>query len=184
MVPLLAWAVVGLYFIISAFATQRIQQKEAAGKRTLESFMIWGGYLALFPVFRGAAWNRPLLPLAWMPRVGTAGAVIAVGGLALVLWSRITLGKYWSRIVAVKQDHKLVQSGPYRAIRHPLYTGILTASLGTALAFGLWRTLLALVLLWTAFIWRAYREDEVMAGQFGAEFAAYRTRSGRLLPRF
>lgn len=184
MVTLIAWVIVGLYFIVSAFATQRIQRKEARGKRAFESFLIWGGYVALFPLFRGVAWNRPLLPSDWMAPVGKVGAVLAITGLALTLWARITLGKYWSRIVAVKEDHKLVQSGPYWTIRHPLYTGLLAASLGTAMAFGLWRTLIAVALLWSAFIWRAQREDDLLANQFGATFAAYRARSGRLLPRF
>lgn len=183
-VAMIAWVICGLYFIASAFLTQKIRQKEAGGKRTLDQFLILGGYVLLFPVLHGALWDRPLLSAAWMAPLGKIGAVMAVIGLAFTIWARKTLGQYWSRIVAVKEDHKLVQSGPYRVIRHPLYTGLLLAIPGTALTFGLWRCFIGAALVCAAFLWRARREDELLAGQFGAEFAAYRARSGRLLPRW
>lgn len=185
LVTFAAWVVTGIYFIVSAFRTQRIREKEPGSRRALDALLLWGGYILLFvnPPHAGA-WNRLMLPLQWLEPAGWVGMVLALAGLAFTLWSRVTLGQYWSRIVAVKEDHKLVQSGPYRMVRHPLYTGVMLAALGTVLAFGVWRALGGAALLWIGFAGRARREDTLMAGQFGAEFAAYRARTGRLLPRF
>jgi len=181
---LAAWLACGLYFIASAFRTQRIQKRESKGARTWDSVLLWGGYLVVFVQGRaGSAWNRPFIAPAWAHPACVAGTAIALAGLAYTIWARATLGRYWSRIVAVKQDHKLITHGPYRNVRHPLYLGLLAATLGTGLVFGLWRALFGIAILWTGFIYRAYREDSLMAQQFGAEFAAYRARSGRLLPR-
>jgi protein-S-isoprenylcysteine O-methyltransferase Ste14/uncharacterized membrane protein len=182
-VTLAAWVVTGLYFLVSIFTAQRIASKEAGQKRVLDRLLLWGGYILLFAQFRNPAWNRLYVPLAWAARLGRAGAGLAVAGLALTLWSRIALGRYWSGIVALKQDHKLVRSGPYAGVRHPLYSGLLLASLGTALAFGLWRALAGAALLWIAFLSRARREDTLLAGQFGDEFNDFRAHTGRLLPR-
>lgn len=183
-VVLAAWLATGIYFIASAFATQRIQKKEAGSRRTGDNLVLWGGYILLF--FRAtttAAWNQAFLPPTVWGAAAKSGLVIALCGLALTCWARATLGRYWSRIVALKQDHKLVQHGPYRLVRHPLYSGLLLATLGTTLAFGLWHALLGAALLWIGFISRAAREDALLAGHFGAEFEAYRARSGRLAPR-
>jgi protein-S-isoprenylcysteine O-methyltransferase Ste14/uncharacterized membrane protein len=183
-VTLAAWVVTGLYFLVSIFATKRIESKEAGQKRVLDRALIWGGYILMFLQLRDPAWDRLYVPLAWAARLGRAGAGIAVAGLALTLWSRIALGKYWSGIVALKQDHKLVRIGPYAVVRHPLYTGIMTAAVGTALAFGMWRAIAGAALLWIAFLARARREDALLGGQFGDEFAAFRAATGRLLPRW
>ncbi len=180
---LVAWTATGLYFLVSIFATKRIESKEAGQKRVLDRLLIWGGYILMFAQFRNPAWNRIYMPLAWAVRLGRAGAGLAIAGLALTLWSRIALGRYWSGIVALKQDHKLVRSGPYAVVRHPLYSGLLLASFGTALAFGLWRAVAGAALLWIAFLSRARREDALLAGQFGDEFNEFRAHTGRLLPR-
>lgn len=179
-----AWFACGTYFVISAFATQRIQKRESRSARSLDSLLLLGGYVLLFARLPpDAGWNQTFLAPPWAAPLAVAGTVLAVAGLAFTCWARATLGQYWSRVVAIKEDHKLVQSGPYRVVRHPLYTGLLAASLGTALCFGLWHALAGAALLWTGFISRAGREDALLAGQFGPEFAAYRARSGRLLPR-
>ena len=182
-VTLAAWVVTGVYFLVSIFATKRIESKEAGQKRVLDRLLIWGGYVLLFVRLRNPAWDRLYVPLAWAARWGRAGAGLAVAGLALTLWSRIALGRYWSGIVALKQDHKLVRSGPYAVVRHPLYSGLLLASLGSAMAFGMWRAVAGAALLWIAFLSRARREDTLLAGQFGDEFNDFRAHTGRLLPR-
>lgn len=181
-----AWFCTGVYFIVSMLRTKRIEKKEAGGTRAGDRLLIWGGYICLFLRIsrNGGPWDvAAFIAPAWRLPLGIAGAVVAVAGLAYTCWARAALGEYWSGIVALKHDHKLVRSGPYRRVRHPLYTGLMAASLGTAFAFGLWRALLGAALLWTAFIARAHREDALLAGQFGEEFADYRRSSGRLWPR-
>lgn len=118
-----------------------------------------------------------------LSRSDLAGVVLAWVGAPLVIWSRACLGRYWSSVVALKQDHKLIQSGPYRLVRHPLYTGLILAAFGWCLCLTTWSSLLGALLLVTCFERRARREDTLLAGEFGAEFEAYRQRTGRLLPR-
>src|SRR5262245_20402122 len=65
-----------------------------------------------------------------------AGAVLCVAGLAFALWARVTLGRNWSGVVTLKEGHELVERGPYRCVRHPIYTGILTMFFATALVLG------------------------------------------------
>ncbi|MGH9481238.1 MAG: methyltransferase family protein [Terriglobales bacterium] len=180
-----AWAACGIYFIVAAFRTQRIREKEAAARRRLDSLLLWGSYVFMFLMLAPeSAWELRMLPDHWLAPAGKAGAVVAITGLAYTVWARATLGQYWSRIVALKEDHRLVQSGPYRQVRHPLYSGLMLAALGTVLALGVWRALIGAALLWIGFAGRARREDTLLAGQFGAEFDAYRARTGRLAPRW
>jgi len=181
-----AWFVTMAYFVVSMFTARRIAQREAAPRRLLDIALIWGGYLLIFfQASPQAAWNAAyFVSPAWRHPLGVVGAALALAGLAFTCWSRAVLGQYWSGTVALKADHKLIQSGPYRFVRHPLYTGLMTATLGTALSVGLWRTLAGAGLLWIAFLSRAHREDALLSGQFGEQFTAYQSRSGRLLPRF
>ncbi|MGH9416048.1 MAG: methyltransferase family protein [Terriglobales bacterium] len=183
-VTITAWFLTGVYFIVSMFLTRKIASKEAGATRMGDRALIWGGYVLIFLDPLGQRlWHATFLAPRWREPAGVAGAVLAVAGLGYTCWARASLGQYWSGIVALKQDHKLVQSGPYRSVRHPLYTGLLAATAGAALAFGFWRSLLGAALLWAAFLSRARREDALLGSQFGAEFDAYRAHTGRLLPR-
>jgi protein-S-isoprenylcysteine O-methyltransferase Ste14 len=91
----------------------------------------------------------PLLPwldirfIPWADWGFWAGAAPAAAGFLFTVWARRHLGRNWSGIVTVKQDHELVESGPYGWVRHPIYTGLLLAFIGTALARGEWRGVLA-----------------------------------------
>ena len=92
--------------------------------------------------------NRGFLPddlwIAWM------GAVITLLGVLFAIWARFTIGKEWSAEVQIKEGHQLIRTGPYAHIRHPIYTGILLALCGTAIAIGEYRAILGLVLFLSA----------------------------------
>jgi protein-S-isoprenylcysteine O-methyltransferase Ste14 len=124
---------------------------------------------------------RFLPAAAWLLWNGI-GAVLVVIGLLFTAWAREHLGRNWSDIVTIKVDHELVTSGPYRAVRHPIYTGLLVAFLGTAIARGEWRGLLAVALALWAF-WRKSRvEERLMCEQFGAAYEEYSQRVAALIP--
>ena len=67
------------------------------------------------------------------PAIGWTGTALTAAGLLFTVWARTHLGKYWSGIITLKQVHKLIRTGPYRIVRHPIYTGFLTAALGSAI---------------------------------------------------
>lgn len=177
-----AWAVTGAYFLVSALFTNRIKGREPVRGRLLDLVLLFGGY---FLLFSQAPFLGPLelhfLPIRTPLQV--AGVVLAWVGAPLVLWSRASLGRYWSGTVALKHDHQLIQSGPYRRVRHPLYTGLILAASGWCLCITTWSSLLGVLSLFACFERRAHKEDALMASEFGAQFEAYRSRTGRLIPR-
>ena len=134
----------------------------------------------------------PWLRMGWLGRrfvldteVGrTVGLVMTALAILLCVWARVHLGKYWSDKVVLKVDHRLIRSGPYRFLRHPIYSGVLLGILGTALAVGELRGILALVVMSANYFVKARREERVLAGQFGEEFAEYTRRAGFLVPRW
>ena len=175
-----AWIITALYFLVSMLFTNRIRRRESGGARVLDRVLLLAGYFMLFWIIPGSTRQHFMRPNA---QFAAAGVALTYLGLSLTLWSRIRLGRYWSGVVALKQDHRLIQVGPYRIVRHPLYTGIILAAFGMVLAFTTWNSLLGVAFLIACFERRAHIEDALLAAEFGAEFEIYRQRTGRLLPR-
>jgi protein-S-isoprenylcysteine O-methyltransferase Ste14 len=124
--------------------------------------------------------NDRFLPLAlWPVQLGLA---LTFAGLALAIWARMMLAGNWSSDVTLKRDHELIVAGPYAFVRHPIYTGILLALLGTALAVGEWRALLGVILAGVAYWLKLKIEDAVMRRQFGDTYARYAKRVPALVP--
>jgi protein-S-isoprenylcysteine O-methyltransferase Ste14 len=110
------------------------------------------------------------------------GAALTLAGLLFTVWARVHLGRNWSGTITVKQDHALITSGPYGFVRHPIYTGLLLALIGTALARGEWRGVVAVALALWAF-WRKLRiEERWMREQFGSAYEEYSGRVAALIP--
>jgi protein-S-isoprenylcysteine O-methyltransferase Ste14 len=110
------------------------------------------------------------------------GAATLAAGLAFSVWARVHLGKNWSGVVTIKEDHELIRSGPYALARHPIYTGILVAFIGTAIARNEWRGLVAVVIVFAA-LWRKLKLEERWLGEtFGDRYAKYRDEVAALIP--
>ena len=110
------------------------------------------------------------------------GLLMLAVGIAFAVWARLYLGRNWSGTVTVKQNHELIRSGPYRLVRHPIYTGLLLAILGTAVAFGEWRGLLAFALLTGSLSLKLRIEERFMSESFPKEYARYRAEVPALIP--
>jgi len=136
--------------------------------------------------------------LLWLPRVPLpllnerflplgalcfwSGAAVTAGGLLFSVWARRVLGKNWSQAVTVKEGHELITSGPYALVRHPIYTGLLLAFIGSAVARGEWRGLLAVALVFGT-LWHKLRlEEKWMRHQFGESYEAYSRHVAALVP--
>ena len=110
------------------------------------------------------------------------GSFLTAGGLLFTVWARLHLGRNWSGTVTIKDGHELITSGPYALVRHPIYTGLLLAMLGSALALGDWRGVTAFALAAGA-LWRKLRvEESWMQQQFGDAYQAYSQRVAALIP--
>ena len=178
----LAWIAWAILWTGLARRTKRAVKHETAVSRALHLVPL---ALSALLLFDGRFWPRfmtaPVLARgAWM---AYAGAALVALGLAFCVWARLILAGNWSGTVTVKESHELVRKGPYELVRHPIYTGLLVAFLGTAVAVDAWRGVLALVIVWLSF-WRKSRTEETfMVGTFGAEYEAYRRETPALLPR-
>jgi protein-S-isoprenylcysteine O-methyltransferase Ste14 len=117
-------------------------------------------------------------------RLQELGIVLTWLGVAVAIWARYSLGQYWSARVTLKVDHQLIRSGPYAYVRHPIYTGLLLATAGTALVVGEWRAVVAVLLTLVAFSHKARKEEALLSSEFGDQYQEYRRHTGFLAPRF
>lgn len=176
------WIVFGLYWIVSAFRRKRTKQRETWFQR--------GGYVLLL-VTAFYLLSQPGAHYGWLGArfvpdhrvVEWLGVVLVSAGVGVALWARWHLGSNWSGAVSLKEGHELIRTGPYRAIRHPIYTGILLALIGTVVAQGEVRGVIAIAIAWLSFYVKARREELFLAQEFGHSFAEHVKHTGMFLPR-
>jgi protein-S-isoprenylcysteine O-methyltransferase Ste14 len=124
------------------------------------------------------------MTVRFLPRIVAIeilGAALVLGGLAFAVWARWYLGTNWSAMVTVKKNHSLIRGGPYALVRHPIYTGVLVAFLGTAVALGQVRGLVGLGLATVAFVLKSRVEEARMSSVF-PEYAQYRRETAAIIP--
>src|SRR5437764_5836997 len=107
----------------------------------------------------------------WHHSAGGAYAADALtaAGLLVAVWGRLHLGRYWSGMVTLKEGHRLIRTGPYWFVRHPLYTGFLAAALGSALAAGTGDAVAGSVIILAAYLIKLRREEALRTKDFGEE---------------
>jgi protein-S-isoprenylcysteine O-methyltransferase Ste14 len=110
------------------------------------------------------------------------GVVVLASGLGFTVWARRVLGRNWSGRIAIKQGQQLVRAGPYRWIRHPIYSGGLIAVLGSAVASGTVSGFLGLALACAALGHKVRIEERWLTREFGDQYAQYRRSSWMFLP--
>jgi protein-S-isoprenylcysteine O-methyltransferase Ste14 len=177
-----SWVAFVLYWVWAARSQKRLQRREPVLARLLHvAYMAFGFALLYAPDPRFGPLNRRFLPeREW---IDTLGAVLTVAGVAFAIWARHHIGRNWSGQVTIRQGHELIRTGPYAHIRHPIYTGILLALAGTAIELGVYRALLAFVVLFVGFTIKARREESFLSSEFGSAFEEHRRHTGFLLPR-
>jgi protein-S-isoprenylcysteine O-methyltransferase len=111
-----------------------------------------------------------------------SGLVLTTAGLALAVWARFYLGGNWGTLVELKKDHQLIRTGPYTIVRHPIYSGFMLATLGTAIIERELHGLLAFVLITIVWTYKSRLEEAFLIGQFGAEYDQYRKQVKGLIP--
>nr|WP_199041969.1 isoprenylcysteine carboxylmethyltransferase family protein [Dyella sp. ASV24] len=178
-----AWVVFGLYWLWGWRRVKSAQRAERVLPRILKYWLplavaVW--LIGPDRWFQGTWLGERMYP-AWL---GTAllGALLAWAGVAFACWARYVLGRNWSSVVQVKQDHELIQRGPYRFVRHPIYTGLLLAFFGTGMAIGEWRGLIGVVIVGVSFWFKLRLEERWMQDNFGAAYEQYMQRTKALIP--
>jgi protein-S-isoprenylcysteine O-methyltransferase Ste14 len=175
------WMVFGVLWFLPAIFGKRTIQKQTSGSRLLQIILILIAYrLLIRPAFLWNALNLQLVPAT--PSTTIAGYSLLAAGMLFACWARVFLGGNWSASVTLKQDHTLVRSGPYSIVRHPIYTGLLVAMLGTAIAVGELRCFLGVALATIAWKMKSLTEEALMVQQFGDQYARYRMEVKALVP--
>src|SRR3954447_1688978 len=129
----ICWAVFFVVWVVAAFSTKRSVYRENRGQRLRYWVLLIAGCYLLFHRHR-FSFDVRLVPCTDV--IAGSGAVACVLGLAFCIWARVTLGRNWSGAVTLKEDHELIERGPYRWVRHPIYTGLLLMFLATAVLLG------------------------------------------------
>jgi protein-S-isoprenylcysteine O-methyltransferase Ste14 len=114
--------------------------------------------------------------------IETIGVVLCMLGVAFAIWARNVLGENWSGAPQIKEGHELIQAGPYRLVRHPIYTGILLAMFGTGFGFGRIQSLVLFLFCFAALWLKLKVEESLMSQQFPEAYPAYRKKTKALIP--
>ncbi len=174
----LGWA---LYWWVLAQGVKAVVRRESIASRLAHIVPLMAAVLLLWvPRLPVPILGDRFLP--WAEWTFWVGAALTAAGLLFSMWARHELGRNWSGTVTIKQGHELVTSGPYGIVRHPIYTGLLLAFVGSALARGEWRGVLAVALAFGA-LWRKLRvEERWMLEQFSDAYRAYSRHVAALVP--
>lgn len=174
LVVAVGWAAFWLYWLVAAFSMKRGRVPWSRELRIRAVIVVLVVVLVRVGAFRGHGVNTD-------PPREAVGLVLFVVGLAFAIWARVHIGRNWGTPMTQKVEPELVTSGPYRLVRHPIYSGILSAGIGTAVALG-WLWLTAVLLAGIYFIYSATVEERYLAEQFPDTYPAYKRTTKMLVP--
>ena len=168
----IAWIVFWVYWLVSAAG---VKEGSGARRRVPTGGLTVLSVVVLVRVFRGGSL------VVQSPVLGVVGAVVFASGIVLAVWARVHLGRNWGMPMTQKAEPELVTSGPYRFVRHPIYSGLLLAVLGTALVTSL-IGLIVVAVLCGYFYYAASVEEKNLTTVFPTAYPAYRTKTKMLIP--
>jgi protein-S-isoprenylcysteine O-methyltransferase Ste14 len=175
------WIIWALYWLFAARSVKPVRRREPLSSRLSYVLPALLGSVLLVIGHRGPQWLQIRLIGGGWTRLEIAVALI-VAGLSFSVWARRSLGSNWSGAVTVKVDHQLVQSGPYRRVRHPIYTGLLVAIFGSGLAAGRLYGTIGFILISVSLVVKLRVEERWMAAEFAERYEQYRRSSWALIP--
>jgi protein-S-isoprenylcysteine O-methyltransferase Ste14 len=174
------WFVFILVWFINAFRTKRTVEKQSLASALAHRIPVGlGWWMLAFPRL-GPPWNWQIIPRAAFLRI--IGSAICIYGLWFTLWARRTLAGNWSSDVTFKRDHELIRTGPYRIVRHPIYTGLLVMCLGTAIVIGELRVVPSLLLVSIGFWIKLSQEEQLLVRHFPDAYPVYQREVKALVP--
>lgn len=173
------WAAWLVYWVAASVGVKPVERRAGWQAQIAYSAPLW--VAAILLVHR---WTWPL-DAFFLPHNAVTeaiGILFTAAGLGFAVWARLTLGANWSSDVTVKQQHELVENGPYALARHPIYTGLSLAFIAMAIAIGEWRAALAAALAIGSFVYKLSIEERVMRETFGVVYDDYARRVKALVP--
>ncbi len=175
------WIALVIVWVVSALRTKRSVKNQSSGWQILYTVILVVGVCLIFAKQIGVPWlDRQLFSVT--VAIALAGLLVVLMGVVFSIWARLMLGDNWSNRVTVKEDHTLVLSGPYRIVRHPIYSGILLGMLGSALQRGEVRSFVGVAICGFSFWLKSRAEEQFMVQTFGEEYLQYRRKVKALAP--
>jgi len=168
------WAAFWLYWLVAAFSMKRGRVPWSRELRIRALIAVVVILLIRLGAFRGHGLNTD----PWRAGIGL---VLFAVGLAFAIWARVHIGRNWGIPMTQKDEPELVTSGPYHLVRHPIYSGILVAGVGTAVALS-WVALIVVALAGVYFLYSARVEERYLAGQFPDIYPVYKHSTKMLVP--
>lgn len=168
------WAVFWVGWLAAAIFMKRERVTWSHELRIRAVVLVLAIILIRVGVFRG----NGLDPDPWRAAIGL---VLFVAGLGFAVWARVNIGRNWGTPMSKKDEPELVSTGPYRLVRHPIYSGILVAGIGTAVALH-WRWLIVVALAAVYFVYSATVEERYLTEQFPDAYPVYRQSTKMLVP--
>jgi len=173
------WMIFSVYWTIAARNSAPTRSSESWLSTFLHQFVLGTALLVLlFPVPGLTGWFLPVRFHFLVP----VGLAIQAAFLMLAVWARRHLGRNWSAEVRVGEGHELIRTGPYKMLRHPIYTAMLGMFLGTAIASSQYHALLGFAILVLAYMRKTRLEEEILRRTFGNDYDAYRRDTWALVP--
>ena len=170
----IGWAAFWIYWFLAALTMKRGRVPWSRELPVRAVIVVCAFLLLRLGAFRGGDLNSDPL------RAGLGLSLFAVG-LGFAIWARVHIGRNWGTPMSQKDEPELVTSGPYRLVRHPIYSGILAAGVGTAVALS-WMWLVAVALAGLYFIYSATVEERYLTQEFPDAYPAYRHLTKMLVP--
>jgi protein-S-isoprenylcysteine O-methyltransferase len=176
------WLALGVFWLVGALTAKRTERRQSPISRLLVIAPEIAAFSLLFGRHAWPDWlQRRFVPQDSLPTACIGLALTAVG-IAFALWARLWIGRNWSGQVTIKEQHELIQNGPYAIVRHPIYSGFLLAILGTAIVHGEVRAFLALPMAAIGWTFKLRLEESFMIQQFGVAYVDYKRRVKALVP--
>jgi protein-S-isoprenylcysteine O-methyltransferase Ste14 len=175
------WGVFLVVWLLAAIFSKRAVYRESGAQRLRYMLPI---AIGCYLLFRGYRLPYPLSVriIPHTDAVLVVSSILCICGVTFCFWARAVLGRNWSGSVTVKENHELIVRGPYRLVRHPIYTGLLTMVMATAIQQGHIGGILGLILIFVSLWIKSSHEEEVMRKQFPEQYPAYRQRVKRIIP--
>jgi protein-S-isoprenylcysteine O-methyltransferase Ste14 len=180
----LCWIIFFGYWLISAFFVKKtIERSSSIGWRLITPII--GIIIIIFLVKIMPQGYAQILTSIIIPNTLTSaiiGSLITILGLAICIWARTTIGRNWSGSVVFKKNHELVTNGPYKFVRHPIYTGMITMLIGTSIYYGYASIFLIPILAFVSFALKSRQEEKLMIKHFGKKYIEYKKRTKAIIP--
>jgi protein-S-isoprenylcysteine O-methyltransferase Ste14 len=170
----IGWAVFWAYWLLAAFSMKRGRLAWSRELRIRAMIVV----LAIILLRLGAFQNNDVNSDPWLAGLGL---VLFMAGLGFAIWARLHIGRNWGTPMSQKDDPEMVTSGPYQLVRHPIYSGVMVAGVGTAVALS-WSWLIAVALAAVYFIYSATIEERNLTEQFPDTYPLYRRSTKMLVP--